>query len=107
MSMPQSAAPANPTDAELVGTLEEVLREHFGKPGTISRLARRPYVYQSSFPLEELEIVRSDGTFLHVILKNLGWQTLPTVSRQAKPAFLHDPLREIVVYRQILKPGLG
>jgi hypothetical protein len=39
---------------------------------------------------------------LQVMLKDLSWQALLPEASRIKPAFLHDPLREIETYRKIL-----
>jgi Phosphotransferase enzyme family len=63
---------------------------------------RRPHQYRSSFPIEELDLRRSDGTTVTLILKDLGRSRLDANARLAKPVGLHDPLREIDVYRSVL-----
>jgi hypothetical protein len=66
-------------------------------------VSRRPFEYRSSAPLAELD---ADGrTFL---LKDLSPGALTERSRVAKLDFLHDPCREIEVYRTLLEgSGLG
>jgi len=97
--------PVPDTDAALVEVLQEILDRRQSPQGVLSRLERRPYAYQTSFPLEELEVHRGDSTTLRLLFKDLSWQALPIQIRRAKPTFLHDPLREIVVYRDILDSG--
>lgn len=81
------------TDAELA--------ELLGVPS--GALRRRPFEYRSSAPLVELD---ADGRAL--LLKDLSPGALPGRSRAAKLDFLHDPSREIEVYRGFLDgAGLG
>jgi len=54
--------------------------------------------------MDELDVELQDGTILELMFKNLSWQALLEDARHAKPAFLHHPLREIEVYRTVLKP---
>jgi hypothetical protein len=76
--------------------LERVL----GTP--VAGLAQRPYEYETSHALEELEVELGDGRVLHLLHKDLG--RVPP----SRPAFLHDPAREIETYRRLLAPaGLG
>jgi Phosphotransferase enzyme family len=86
----------SPHKVELSGTLERLL----GAP--VARLERRPYPYETSHPLEELDVVLGDGSALRLIRKDLAQPA------SSKPAFLHNPAREIETYQLILEPaGLG
>jgi hypothetical protein len=89
-------------DTELVQALEPMLGRYFGTPRRIVRLERRPSSYRSSFTLEELELELDDGMTLPMVFKDLSWQALLPEARRIKPAFLHDPLREIETYRKVL-----
>lgn len=89
---------------ELHTILESELSQHFGAPRKITQLVRRPSEYRTSFAIEELAITLDDGRHLALIFKNLSWQALSHEVRQVKPQFLHNPLREIEVYRTILAP---
>ena len=60
-------------------------------------LRRRPFEYRSSAPLVELEV---GGRAL--LLKDLSPDALTERSRAAKLDLLHDPRREIEVYRTLL-----
>jgi hypothetical protein len=69
-------------------------------PGT---LRRRPFEYRSSAPLVEL-----DAGGRKLLLKDLSPTALTGRARAAKPDLLHDPAREIEVYRTLLdEAGLG
>jgi aminoglycoside phosphotransferase (APT) family kinase protein len=65
-------------------------------------LLRQPSLYRTSFAIEELAIDLDDGKHPELIFKNLSWQSLSDNVRRVKPQFLHNPLREIEVYRTIL-----
>ena len=104
VSQPPSAADSE----ELVAIVQALLARHLGRERPVVGLAHRPSAYRTSFPLEELDARLDDGTELRLMLKDLGPRALTPVARAAKPAFLLDPLREIVVYRDLLAPaGLG
>ena len=97
MSRPATSAPPH---AELRAALETVLG------GRVEALERRPYEYRTSYSIDALDVALSDGRNVHLLLKDLGAPS--ETARQAKPSFLHDPLREIDVYRRILAGrGLG
>ncbi len=85
----ESAAPSRSihevTDAELAELL-----------GARS-VRRRPFEYRSSAPMAELEV---DGRTL--LLKDLSPSALTGRARAAKLEFLHDPRRELEVYRSLL-----
>jgi len=69
-------------------------------------LERTPYAYRTSFPLDEARVRLPDGEEVVVLLKGLDRDRLDEATRRAKPAFVHDPRRERVVYEEVL-PGLG
>jgi aminoglycoside phosphotransferase (APT) family kinase protein len=66
------------------------------------RLRRRPSPYQSSFPIEELEVDQKGGEGIDLAFKRLDWRELDDRARLAKPSFLHDPEREARVYERLL-----
>jgi Ser/Thr protein kinase RdoA (MazF antagonist) len=72
--------------------------------GRIARLEHRPSAFRTSFAIEEIDVILDDGTSLAILLKELSWQALLEDVRRVKPAFLHNPLREIEVYRGLLVP---
>ena len=85
-----------PTDREL----SELLAD--GREAYV--ISRRPYRYATSAPLEELH-VHIGGCKLAVIFKDLSRERLIGDARATKPAFLHEPAREIETYSRILAPA--
>jgi hypothetical protein len=85
------------SDRELI----EVLRNQGGL-NDVHELSRFPYRYATSAPLEEIHVRRRDGTETALLLKDLSRDRLLGDARTTKPAFLHQPLREIETYRGIL-----
>jgi hypothetical protein len=93
---------------DLRAVLERLLTTHFGHPSRIVTLRRRRSPYATSFALQILDVVFDNGRDLPVVFKDLSEGSLLETARVAKPRFLHDPLREIVVYRDILsREALG
>jgi hypothetical protein len=86
----------------LRAALEEALATHDGKPVAVTGLERRPCKYRTSFALEELEVTLADGRTVQLMFKNLSRTSLDEDALLVKPAFLHDPAREIEVYRDLL-----
>ena len=85
--------------------MRETLEQIFGP---IRELEHHPYAYRTSFPLEEIRVLLEDGREVSVIVKSLARDGLDEHARLAKPEFLHDPMRELVVYTEILAgPDLG
>lgn len=68
---------------------------------------RRPYAYRTSHRLEEVDVTLSDGTPAKLLRKDLRWSALHTQARAAKPAFLHNPAREVAAYALIKDLGWG
>lgn len=92
----------SPNAAELGEALEQVLAPHIAPGVPIIRWQRHPSGCRSSFPLDEIHVSLGDGTSLELIFKDLNRQSLSESVRRAKPAFVHDPLREIEMYRTVL-----
>jgi aminoglycoside phosphotransferase (APT) family kinase protein len=88
--------------ADLRAALEAALTEHEGAPASVVELHRRPHEYRTSFALEELDVTLAGGRTLRVMLKDLSRESLDANALRVKPALLHDPLREIEVYRDLL-----
>jgi aminoglycoside phosphotransferase (APT) family kinase protein len=87
--------------------LLDVLRAH-GDNADIVGLSRRPYRYATSAPLEEICVRTGGGEEMAVIFKDLSRERLLDDARASKPAFLHEPRRELETYRRILAPaGIG
>jgi aminoglycoside phosphotransferase (APT) family kinase protein len=90
---------ARASDRQLV----DVLRAH-GDGRDVIDLSRRPYRYATSAPLEEIRVRMDGGEEIAVIFKDLSRERLLDDARASKPAFLHEPLRELDTYRRILAP---
>jgi Ser/Thr protein kinase RdoA (MazF antagonist) len=87
----------------LTEELEQALSTCLGSRAVVRD--RRPCPYRTSFPVEELDIELSGGSTLALVFKETGWESLDEEARLAKPRFLHDPLRELEAYVDILQPG--
>lgn len=92
--------------ADLHTALEIALSTSLGAPCRITHLQRAPSAYCSSFALEELTVTLDNGLRLPLVFKDVSRQALSAAAKQAKPAFLYHPLREIETYRQILTAHL-
>ena len=94
-----------PSDDEVRCALEEGLRRR-REPGTVVALARAPYPYSTSSPLEEVGVRLTDGREMQLLLKDLTWERLLDDARHTKPRFLYEPRRCITLYEDVL-PGTG
>lgn len=90
-----------PDDTDLRVAIEGVLTVQ-GMPRRVVAIRRRPSVYRTSFPIEEIDAEMDDGTVVALVLKDPDRDALTETAHRAKPAFLHNPDREIEVYRSIL-----
>jgi len=70
---------------------------------TAVRIESAAYEYRTSFPVSRLDIVLSDGRVIAAVCKELSRSRLSADALRAKPAALFDPMREIEVYRRILR----
>lgn len=86
---------------ELARALGRVLT---GRPEAVTIRARRPIPYRSTFPLEELIVRRADGDEERLVFKDLSCDGAADPVWRIKAPFLHDPLREIETYRDVLAP---
>lgn len=94
---------AAPTDEALLAALP-----HEAGGGSWRIVTRRPYRFATSAPLEELHVRAGDGADLELIFKDLARARLLPAASASKPSFLHQPLRELELYRGILAPcGIG
>jgi len=92
----------SPGDGDLWAALEGLGPPAGGAPLALESVDRRASPFASSARLEEVHLVYEDGTHRSVIFKPLGARALLPAARLAKPRFVHDPAREIAVYRLIL-----
>jgi hypothetical protein len=65
-------------------------------------VGRRPSAYRSAAPLLEVEVDAGDGAVRALVVKDVDPSSLTRRALRAKPGFLVDPLREVVVYREVL-----
>ncbi|MGH8542219.1 MAG: aminoglycoside phosphotransferase family protein [Gammaproteobacteria bacterium] len=85
--------------ADLVRALEASVA------GDVTIVERFPSLYRSTFPLEVLSVRMPDGMVRSLVFKDLS-RTGPTdPAWQIKAPFLHDPMRELEVYREVLAPS--
>ncbi len=87
---------------ELQAALQSALDQHFHTSRAIVALTRRPSEYRTSFPLEEIDVTLAGGERLSLLYKEVRWESLSENARRAKPEFLYDSLRELLVYRHVL-----
>jgi aminoglycoside/choline kinase family phosphotransferase len=66
---------------------------------------RRASEYWTSFPIELLRVTIEGREPVTLVFKQLDHEALGANARLAKPRFLHNPLREPVVYRWMLSEG--
>jgi Ser/Thr protein kinase RdoA (MazF antagonist) len=88
--------------AELRGAVEDLLSRHFARRCRIARFEHRRCPFRTCSPIEEIDLALDDGTSLRMLLKDLSQEGLLEGAGRTKPAFLHDPLREIEIYRTLL-----
>ena len=92
---------------ELRAELEQMLTAYYGEPVKIASLTRKPWEYRSSFALESLRVHLGARGELAVMFKDLSWSALTPEARRAKQCASYDPLREIMVYEQVLRSRPG
>lgn len=87
---------------ELKGLISTLLANSGGDARRVRAIEHRASSAPSTFALEEVDVVVDDGELLRLILKVGGAAGAVAKARLSKPLFLHDPLREIEVYRHLL-----
>ncbi|HKO38097.1 MAG TPA: aminoglycoside phosphotransferase family protein [Solirubrobacterales bacterium] len=92
-------------DAAVRAALERALSEIRGAPSPIAELIRRPFAYETSFAIDELDVRLGDGERLALLVKDVGAAGLTAEAAATKPAHTLDPGREISVYRDLLGPA--
>src|SRR6187200_510346 len=84
------------TDSE--NAIRRVLRNVFGPAASVISL--EPYDYATSYPLYRA-VVEVAAKRLELIIKDTG-QSVAEAALSGKPGFLYHPLREVLVYRDVL-----
>lgn len=92
------------TDADLRTLLEDALSHEAGARRVIRDMRCSPGCYHSSFEIQDVDLTLDDGTALQVVVKFAGSRGLMRQAASVKPAFLIDPRREALVYKNIPGP---
>lgn len=100
-----SAALRQSDDDAVRAALEQALAETRGAPAPVAELSRRPFAYETSFAIDELDVRLADGERLALVVKDVGEAGLSAEAAATKPAHTLDPGREIAVYRDLLSPA--
>lgn len=88
--------------------LRDALRHNDWDGRRIQRFRRRPFAFQTSASMDEIDLIMDDGSIHGLLLKDLSPRARHPLARRAKPGALLDPSREIEVYRHLLSPrGIG
>jgi len=82
--------------------LEGALSEARGASVEVAELRRRPFAYETSFAIDELDAQLDGGERLTLVVKDVGPTGLSAEAAATKPADTLDPDREIAVYRDLL-----
>lgn len=75
-------------------------------PAPVRLRARRPCLYASSFPLEELDVEAADGTLHPLVFKDIAAETLMEDAWHARRGSPPDPLRELRAYELLARAEL-
>lgn len=92
-------------DGTVRAALERALAGVRGTPAPVAELSRRPFAYETSFAIDELDVRLADGERLALVVKDVGEAGLSAEAAATKPAHTLDPGREIAVYRDLLSPA--
>jgi hypothetical protein len=92
-------------DGAVRAALEQALAETRGAPAAVTELSRRPFAYETSFAIDELDARLEGGERLALVVKDVGPAGLSAQAAATKPAHTLDPGREITVYRDLLSPA--
>ena len=84
-------------------TLEELVRHRLAEGGgpSLHRVHRARSPYSTSAPIDDITVVLTDGSSLHLVGKNLAPEAMLPGARQFKPAFHRHAGREAVVYAHL------
>ncbi|TMK58970.1 MAG: hypothetical protein E6G51_01280 [Actinobacteria bacterium] len=100
-----SGALRSSRDEQVREALEGALVEARGEPVAVADLSRRPFAYETSFAIDELDVELVGGERLVLLVKDVAPAGLSAEAAAAKPAQTLDPSREIAVYRDLLGPA--
>lgn len=94
------------SDATVKACLERALTETQQAGPEITYLRRQPFAYETSSAMDELVVGVGNTAELRVLVKDLGPGGLSPAASAIKPAWLLEPRRELVIYRDLL-PQFG
>lgn len=85
--------------------LERALLSLFGSGASpVTIIERSPLPYRSTFPVEDIVAWVADRGERRLVFKDLSRGRHADPAWRVKARFLHDPLREIDTYREVLAP---
>jgi hypothetical protein len=73
----------------------------------VIELGRKPFEYQTSHRIDQVEVGMVDGSHAQLLLKHLTRAEFHSSAMLAKPASLYNPRREVEAYRLLANAGLG
>lgn len=101
-----SPLPGAPRARAETAELERELLALFGdRAAPVTVVDRAPLPYRSTYPIEELVVWVADGGERRLVFKDLSRRGPADPVWRVKASFLHDPLREIECYRDVLAPA--
>jgi hypothetical protein len=72
------------------------------RPARVTDVASRLSPYSTSFRIEDITATLESGQQVHLVRKDLSWETMLDGARRIRSLRDHDPRREIDVYRRLL-----
>jgi len=95
----------DPDDDDAQAATRAILGAYLGPSRSVGSVRRRASATRSGWHVEEIDAVLDDGTILELELKDMAPASRSPASRSHTPAFVFNPLREIVVYDELLYAG--
>lgn len=106
MSVGASVTHRDPMSPARTEELESALHRVFGSGAApVTIVGRYPLPYRSTFPVEEIVVWVTDGGERRLVFKDFSRTDATDPGWRLKARFVHDPLREIECYRDVLSPA--
>jgi hypothetical protein len=90
------------TQLRLCEAAEAAVASLLSRPHRVADVASKLSPYSTSFRIEDVTASLESGQLVHLVRKDLSWETMLDGARRIRSRHDHDPRREIDVYRDLL-----
>jgi len=90
---------------DIADALARILPTCLHRSVRVVGIDHRPSPYSTTFALHEVDATLDDGSNLELVVKDMSRAAMLPIARQTRPRFLHNPHREVAIYRVLAPYG--